>query len=262
MFRVLWNSRSALLANQEKMDAISNNMANSQTDGYKRVDTSFQDLVGESLDRLGYPTSKESIGKDINSTGTGVRSTVLTRDNTQGDLTETDNSTDFAIDGEGYFKLTSPNNQAVYSRVGEFQIDGSGRLTDSNGNILNINFDKGYNQNNVKFEKNNFNVTEDGKIMMKINGEQKEVGKIQLYNAVGDNSFVSVGSNLYVPDKNAKVVMTTNASVKQGFKENSNVDIGSEMAEMIVTQRAFELASKGIQTADQMWGIANNLRSK
>jgi flagellar basal-body rod protein FlgG len=263
MLRVLWTSRTALMANTEKMDAISNNMANAQTQGYKQVDVSFEDLVGESLDRLGYPASKASTLAGSNSTGTGVKTTNWVRDNTQGSLTNTGVSGDLAIDGDGYYQLTSPSNQKVYTRAGSFSADANGRLADSNGNLLNINFDKGYNSGNVKFTDNNYQVSENGDVLLKDNNNSsKKVGNIELYNVTGSNGFLSAGNNLYVPDANAKVYKSTNAAIRQGYTENSNVDIGSEMADMIVTQRAFELASKGIQAADSMWGIANNLKSK
>lgn len=262
MLRVLWSSKNAMDAMSDKMDAISNNMANLQTEGYKKVDVNFQDLVGESLDRLGYPNSKSSILNKTNFTGTGVRASDWIRQNTQGPLSETGNKSDFAIDGEGFFQLTTPKNETVYTRAGSFQIDGKGRLTDSNGDILKINFDKGYNSGNVKFTNDNYDVTENGDIVLKDKSGSKKVGNIPLYSAIGDNAFLSIGSNLYVPDKNVKVTKSTNASIRQGFIENSNVDVTTEMTDMIVTQRAFELASKGIKTADDMWGIANNLRSK
>lgn len=260
MQRILWTSKSAMIAKQEKMDTISNNIANSQTPGYKSVEVSFQDLVGESLDRIGYPVSKNSAGK--NTTGTGIKASDWVRDNTQGTLTETDQKGDLAIDGEGYFKLIGPNNQAVYSRAGNFSIDGNGRLADSNGNLLDIKYENGYNANNTKFTDDNYSVGENGDIFVNQNNETKKVGKIELYNAPGDNSFSSIGNNLYVPNSNAKVYKATDSSIRQGYVENSNVDMSSEMVDMIVTQRAFELASKGIKAADDMWGIANNLRSK
>jgi flagellar basal-body rod protein FlgG len=262
MLRVLWTSKTAMMANTEKMDAISNNLANVGTEGYKKVDLSFEDLVGESLDRLGYPASKDSIAKDANSTGTGVKTSNWTRDNSQGSLTETDNPGDLAIDGDGYFQLTTPSNKTVYSRAGSFQVDSSGRLTDSGGNLLNINYDKGFNSSNVKFTNDNFQITEKGEIVIKDKDSSKKVGKIDLYNVIGANGFLSAGSNLYVPDNNAQVFKSTNGAIRQGFTENSNVDVATEMTDMIVTQRAFELASKGIKAADDMWGIANNLRSK
>lgn len=201
MLRVLWTNKTALMANMEKMDVISNNLANSQMPGFKQENVSFQDLVGESLDRMGYPASKTSMGKDANSTGTGVRVTNLTRDNTQGTLNSTDRPGDLAIDGEGYLQLTSPSNQTLYSRGGSFSADSNGRLMDVNGNMLNINFDKGYNSGNVKFTDDNYQVTDSGNVLLKDKDSAIKVGNIGLYNAIGANGLLSVGGNIYVADK-------------------------------------------------------------
>lgn len=262
MLRVLWNSKSAMMANTEKLDAISTNMANTNTNGYKKVDVSFKDLVSESLDRNGYPLSNNKKGGNTPFTGTGVRASEWTRNNRQGDLNQTNNPTDFAIDGPGYFKVIRPNGEAAYTRVGNFQIDATGKLSDSNGNLLNIKYDKGYSKDNVKFSKDNYNVSENGDITIKVSGISKKIGSIPLFSANGDSSFKSVGDSLYVPEQGAAVYNVKNASIRQGFTENSNVDIASEMTEMIITQRAFELNAKGLKVADDMWGIANNLRSK
>ena len=253
-----------MIANAEKMDVISNNIANINTDGYKRIDISFKDLVSESLERKGYPISKDKYGKNLSYTGTGIKTSEGVRDNTQGDLKATGQSSDLAIDGLGYFGVTDRNNDTKYIRAGKFDADVNGTLVDSNGNKLNIDFDKGYNYNNVKLAKNNYVVKETGEIVI-INGStSNKVGKIPLYNSTGDKAFISIGENYYGLNNGSAVykVSEADASIKQGFTENSNVDLGEEMAQMIITQRAFELGSKGIKAADDMWGMANNLRSK
>lgn len=262
MLRILWNSKSAMMANTEKLDAISTNIANMNTNGYKKVDVSFKDLVNESLDRQGYPVSKGKNGENAPFTGTGVRTSEGIRDNSQGDLNQTNNPTDFAIDGSGYFKVIRPSGETAYTRVGNFAVDANGKLSDSNGNLLKINYDQGYSKDNVKFSKDNYNVSENGDITIKEGGTSKKIGSIPLFNANGDSSFKSIGDGLYAPDQNVQVYNVKNASIRQGFTENSNVDIASEMTQMIITQRAFELNSKGLKVADDMWGIANNLRSK
>jgi flagellar basal-body rod protein FlgG len=264
MQRIFWTSKSAMIANSEKMDVISNNIANVNTDGYKKIDVSFKDLISESMDRRGYPISKDKYGKNLSYTGTGIKTSDWVRDNTQGDLKETDQKSDFAIDGQGYFGVTDQNNATKYVRAGSFDVDGNGKLVDSNGNRLNIDFDKGYNYDNVKFSKSNYTVNDAGDVIVANGVISNKVGRIPLYNAVGDKAFSSLGENYYGLNSGAAVykVAPADASIKQGFTENSNVDIGEEMSQMIITQRAFELGSKGIKTADDMWGMANNLRSK
>jgi flagellar basal-body rod protein FlgG len=259
MFRVLWNGKSAMLANQEKLDSISNNLANVGTTGYKRVDVSFKDLVKESLDRQGYPVS------DKNSfTGTGVRTSSWVRDNTQGQLQQTNKASDMALDGEGYFRVTKSDGSVAYSRDGAFKIDSLGNLVDSKGNRLDIEYAAGYNKDNVsldeKMRDDNFRIDAKGTITLK--DSNVTVGQVPIYTATGSDAFTSVGDNIYVPKDGAQVVKSNNVDVLQGYLENANVDVGKEFSDMIITQRAFQLGSKAITTADEMWGMINNLKSR
>jgi flagellar basal-body rod protein FlgG len=262
MLRTLWNGKSAMMANQDKLDAISNNMSNASTDGYKRIEVNFKDLVSETLDRAGYPISDNANRKNAPFTGTGVKTSGWIRDDRQGNLLTTNKLTDLAIDGEGYFKLTMSNGQTAYSRAGKFDVDAAGNIVDSNGNILNINFNDGYSADNVKFTKDNFAVQEGGDIIINAGKEQFNVGKIQLYTAMGSDSMKSIGENLYVPNTGVQVTEVTSSGILQGLIEGSNVDLTKEMTDLLITQRAFELGSRSIKTADDMWGMANNLRGK
>jgi flagellar basal-body rod protein FlgG len=257
MFRILWNGKAAMNANQQKLEAISNNLANVGTTGYKRQEVSFKDLLSESLDRQGYPTEKTGAF-----TGTGVRTTSWNAEKSQGVLMDTGISSNLAIDGEGYFKVTTSDGSAAYTRDGNFKIDSQGTLVDSNGNKLSIDFDNGFSENSVKFTNDNFNIDDNGIVSLKNNNTFQRVGKISLFNAMGDNSMISIGQNLYLPSNDANLYTVTNADIKQGFVEGSNVDITEEFSEMILTQRAFELGSKSIKTADEMWGMINNLKGK
>lgn len=262
MLRILWNSKSAMIANQEKLDTISNNLANANTDGYKRVSVSFQDLVSETLSRQGYPTGNNTNNAKQQYTGTGVKTSGWIRDNKQGILLETQKSTDFAIDGEGFFKVTRNDGSTAYTRAGRFDTDSENKLVDANGSRVTILYNEGVNPDNVKYTRDNFSVSERGEVSIK--GEQgyQVVGRIPVYTAEGADAFRSVGENYYVPNQGTNVYEVAVPAVHQGFVEGSNVDMVSEMTDMMVTQRAFELGSRGIKTADEMWGMANNLRSK
>ena len=266
MLRLLENSRSAMMAEQEKLDSISNNMANVNTNGYKKLDVNFKDLVYESLDRKGYPVSKGEKGKAILQNGTGVRSSEWIRDNVQGQLTQTSLKTDLAIDGNGYFEVVKPDNSKAYTRAGNFLTDSSGTIVDQNGNRLSIIDDKGNDINKVngpyKFDKNNFSVDSHGVVTIKNGNISRPVGEIMVLDAVGDNSMISVGDNLFIPKPGTKIVKSRDYTVMQGYLELSNVDIATEMTEMLVTQRAFQLSSTTLKTADEMWQMANNLRGK
>ncbi|MDF2504515.1 flagellar hook-basal body complex protein [Clostridium sp.] len=260
MNRLMWTSRSAMNAQQQKLDAISNNIANMNTDGYKSERVQFSDLVSESMNRLGYPTNINN-NNGINNepqNGTGVRATDWIRDNSQGDLTQTNESTDLALDGSGYFKVTRPDGTAAYERSGDFNLDGNGRLVDKSGNILEVNFTNG----TVPLTRNNFIVSQDGTVSIKQPDRDVVAGKINVYDTIGEDSLTSIGNNLYTPKNGAQIFVSNNTNIMQGYTETSNVDITKEMTDMIAAQRAFELNTKSLTTADEMWGMVNNLKSR
>ena len=257
MMRILWNSKSAMNANQEKLDTISNNLANVNTTGYKKVETGFKDLLSESFDRLGYPVyDKESY------TGTGVKTAEWTRNNLQGNLLQTNLPTDIAIDGRGYFRVTTEDGSYAYTRDGEFRVDATGTLVTTEGYKLSINYENGYSAGNPALKGENINIDKDGNLYLKNGDTYNKIGTIPLYNAVGDNAFISAGENLYVPAEGVQINEETDGDLYQGYLEGSNVDMAQEFSDMIITQRAFQLASKGITTADEMWGMVNNMRSR
>jgi len=264
MLRLIWDSKSAMMAQQEKLDTISNNIANVNTNGYKKISTDFKDLVYETLDRNGYPVSPSTTAKAVLQNGTGVRVGEWTRDNTQGSLSQTSLSTDLAIDGTGYFEVTQPDNSKAYTRAGNFLTDASGTIVDEKGNRLSIVDANGNNINKVngpyKFGADNFKVDSNGAVTVKGSNGDKAVGKVQVFNFVGDNSMLSVGDNLFVPKPGTQVTQSKDYSVMQGYLEQSNVDIATEMTDMLMTQRAFQLSSTTLKTADEMWQMANNLR--
>jgi len=262
MLRLLWNSQSSMMAQQEKLDCISNNIANVNTNGYKKVNANFSDLVYESLDRKGYPVSTGT-GKPTIQNGTGVKVGEWTRDTTQGSLTQTGLTTDLAIDGEGYFEVVQADNSKAYTRAGNFQTDSSGTIVDENGNRLSIINNEGTNINTVdgsyKFQGNNFHVDSKGIVTIKNGNKDLAVGEIKISTVVGDDSMISVGDNLFKPKPGVNVTESKDYSVMQGYLEQSNVDITTEMTDMLMTQRAFQLSSNTLKTADEMWQMANNL---
>ncbi|QAT39971.1 flagellar hook-basal body complex protein [Clostridium sp. JN-9] len=266
MLRIFYNSRSAMMAQQDKLDSISNNIANVNTDGYKREDVSFKDLVYETLDRKGYPITNKPAEQKQTINGTGVRTGQWIRDTKQGNLNSTGLNTDFAIVGPGYFSVTTINGGTAYERNGSFDIDASGTLVDKQGNRINLNLTpagRAQLNNAGGFSKDNFNVNADGVIYLKgKNSTTVPIGKIDIYNAVGDNAFISVGDNLYTSAPGVQTFVQGDTKVKQGYLEGSNVDIAKEMTDMIVTQRAFELGSRGLKTADDMWGLVNSIRGR
>lgn len=257
MLRNLYTSKSGMYAQQHKLDSISNNLANATTMGYKRVDCGFKDLLSESLDRKGNPINDKNA-----SMGTGVKTTGFYRDDTQGMLEETLRSTDLSIDGEGYFRVDTSNGEAFYTRDGAFKIDAEGRLVDSLGNKVHMNYEQGYNEENVTLSNSNMLIDNNGGVFIKGTDTFTKVANIPTYTAVGNEAFESVSDNLFKPAEGINVVETTNNDIYQGLLEGSNVDMATEFTDMILTQRAFQLSSKSLTTADEMWGMINNMRSR
>ena len=255
MLTTLWTSKSGLNANQEKLDVISNNIANVNTTGYKKVNAGFKDLISSSLDEWGNPLNDKTA-----TVGSGVKAGNFTKDNSQGGLQTTNQKTDLALDGEGYFKVISSNGTEYYTRDGSFKLDSYGRLVTANGNILEVQYANGYSQNNTGLTADNFTINKKGEIFAENNGNFEKVGEIAVYTAVGNDAFTSVGYNLFKELNGVQVYRTLDADMYQGYLEASNVDLSQEMTDMIVTQRAFQLSSKGITAADEMWEMINNLR--
>ena len=255
MLTTLWTSKSGLNANQEKLDVISNNIANVNTTGYKKVNAGFKDLISSSLDEWGNPLNDKTA-----TVGSGVKAGNFTKDNSQGGLQTTNQKTDLALDGNGYFKVISSNGTEYYTRDGSFKLDSYGRLVTANGNILEVQYANGYSQNNTGLTDDNFTINKKGEIFAENNGNFEKVGEIAVYTAVGNDAFTSVGDNLFKELNGVQVYRTLDADMYQGYLEASNVDLSQEMTDMIVTQRAFQLSSKGITAADEMWEMINNLR--
>lgn len=255
MLTTLWTSKSGLNANQEKLDVISNNIANVNTTGYKKVNAGFKDLISSSLDEWGNPLNDKTA-----TVGSGVKAGNFTKDNSQGGLQTTNQKTDLALDGEGYFKVISSNGTEYYTRDGSFKLDSYGRLVTANGNILEVQYANGYSQNNTGLTADNFTINKKGEIFAENNGNFEKVGEIAVYTAVGNDAFTSVGDNLFKELNGVQVYRILDADMYQGYLEASNVDLSQEMTDMIVAQRAFQLSSKGITAADEMWQMINNLR--
>lgn len=267
MLRMLNNSKSAMMAEQEKLDCISNNIANVETNGYKRTDVNFSDLMYESLQRNGYPVS-EGLTKEP-MVGSGVKAGKWIRDNSQGIPTNTGCNTNFCINGDGYFRVTRADGSSAYTRCGDFNLNSQGEIVDKEGNRLEI---LGANGNNINspgngtsgtFKNDNFTVKSDGTVLVKNSkGTFTEAGKLNIYSPQGQEALRSVGDNLYETVNGAAMQVSKNATIMQGFVEGSNVDTAKEITEMLMTQRAFELGSRGLKTADDMWSMVNNIRGR
>lgn len=260
MYTLLYTNRSAMMAQQNKLDVISNNISNVNTIGYKKLNVQFEDLYNNSLERLGYPTSD---GASNLYAGSGVKSTKAFRQFTQGNFNETGANTDLAIDGSGFFRVYKHDGTEAYTRNGNFKVDATGLLVDNNGYKLSIVDGNGRELNNgrdLKLDTKNFNVDKDGRLLVKNVDGTTTTGLIKTYNSTGGDEMLSASESLFVPKNGVQMVETLDRNIMQGYVENSNVNMGQEMTDLIVTQRAFQLSSTGLKTVDEMWQMINNLR--
>lgn len=253
MYSILSTNKTGMSANQNKINIISNNIVNVNTTGYKKLEMEFQDLVRDTLNRDSYPVNNK------NSTiGTGVKTSNEVRNFTQGNLKETKLVSNMAIDGEGLFRVIRPYDTYVYTRNGEFNIDSTGKIVDDKGNILDIQFEGNNNYLNSGITSENFTVNKSGQVFA---GDNK-IGSIKLYVGESMDDFLAVGDNLFTPKDGSNIKISNKANIMQGYVETSNVDISQEITELIAIQRAFQLNSKGITVADDMWSMINNLQSR
>jgi len=256
MIKSLYNGRSGLTANQNKLNAISNNISNISTTGYKKIDVAFEDVYNEKINKRGLPVSDTD--PDALSRGSGVKADVTVRTYTQGSLTETGLQTDIAISGDGYFKLQDENGNVYYTRDGNFKLesytDQQGivhpRLVHNTGLLLTdeFNFPDGFD--------GSLSISSDGTVTSK--GDF--VGTLSVYDFASKDSLVSQGNNLFSSINGDIKLNTSQFSLKQGFLEGSNVDLSDELTDMLLTQRIYQMNSKTLDMANEMWKITNNLR--
>lgn len=253
MYNILRASTSGMIANQEKINIASNNIVNSQTTGYKKLDVGFLDLYTKSLESNYNPHSSNG-----SLTGTGTKIAEATRNMVQGPLKNTGIDTNLAIDGEGYFCLIRPDGSHCLTRNGDFSLDANGTLVDANGNRVDITYANGYNRGNVDLSDGKLNINKEGQIYL----DDKMVGRINLYVTEGTNDLISVGDSLFALKEGANMYAYNEADIRQGHVEMSNVNLSSEMTDLITVQRAFQFNSKGIKAVDEMWSMINNLQSR
>ncbi len=253
MIRSLWISKTGLDAQQTQMDVIANNLANVSTNGFKRSRAVFEDLLYQTLRQPGAQSSQQTQLPSGLQIGTGVRPVATERVFTQGNLQQTGNSKDVAIQGPGFFQVLMPDGTTAYTRDGSFQSDSQGQLVTSSGYQV---------QPNITIPANALSVTigRDGTVSVTQPGSSApvEVGSLQLATFINPVGLQSVGENFYVetfssgpPNINTPGIDGAGV-LSQGYVETSNVNVVEELVNMIQTQRAYEINSKAIQTSDQM----------
>ena len=253
MIRSLWISKTGLDAQQTQLDVISNNLANVSTNGFKRSRAVFEDLLYQTIRQPGAASSQQSnlpAGLQI---GTGVRPVATARLFTQGNLQQTGNSLDMAVNGQGFFSVQMPDGSTGYTRDGSFHVDANGNLVTSNGFTV---------QPAITIPANAQSVTvaADGTVSVVQPGSATpaNVGSLQITTFMNPAGLQAIGQNTYIETAasgtpNAGTPGSTGrGSIQQGYVETSNVNVVEELVSMIATQRAYEINSKAIQTSDQM----------
>ena len=245
MLLSIYTGRSGMVAQQEKMTTLSNNIANSNTNSYKKVDVSFSENLGQITNqRNGLPfTSENPIFQ-----GGGVRASNIFRNFNEGPFIQTGIDTDISIAGEGYFKVINANGEEFYTRDGSFNIDVNGNFVHSaSGMKLEV---EGF---KPQYVKQPVLISKDGTISY----EENIIGKVNVYDFAYKNSMISKGDNVFTAGDRP---IDTNGEVVQGYIEGSNVNMVDELTNMITVQRSYEFNSRSIKSADEMWQLANNLK--
>ncbi len=253
MINSLWISKTGMEAQQTQLDVISNNLANSSTTGFKRASAVFEDLMYQNLRQVGSNTSEQSQLPTGLQLGLGVRTVATSRSFAQGNLQQSGNKLDVAIQGNGFFQVTMPDGTTNYTRDGSFQVDAQGRLVTSSGLPI---------ANGITIPPNATSVAiaADGTVSAQVPGNTapQNVGTIALANFVNPAGLDPKGQNLFAESVASGQPNSGTpggnglGSLMQGFLETSNVNVVQELVTMIQTQRAYEMNSKAIQTSDQM----------
>ena len=259
MLRALYSAAAGMQSQQMNLDVISNNLANANTTGYKATKLQFQDLLYENIKEAG---SQQGGGNMLPSSlqiGQGSVPVATERSFTQGDLTQTGNNLDLAIQGQGFFQVQMPDGTLAYTRDGSFKTDSQGRIVTSDGYPVQGGFSP------VPAGTTGITITASGAATYTTASGSTNF-QIQTARFTNPGGLDAVGHNLYeeTPASGTAELGTpaTNGfgEIEQGSLELSNVSVVQEMVNLIMAQRAYEVNSKAVQAADEMLQESNNLQ--
>ncbi len=261
MFRSLATAASGMEAQQTRLDVTANNIANVSTNGFKKGRAEFADLVYQQLRPAGAPTGDGTTAPSGTEVGLGTRLVSTAREQSQGELHQTGNPLDLAIEGHGFLPVTLPSGETGYTRNGAMQLSAEGRLVTSEGYAIG-------GEISVPPEAQSISIAVDGTVSAKIPGETQaiELGKIQLATFVNPSGLEAQGGTLF-KETTASGAAVLGApgeggagTLRQGMLEVSNVNVVTEMIDLIAGQRAYEINSRVIKAADDMLGQTAQLR--
>ncbi|HXE43720.1 MAG TPA: flagellar hook-basal body protein [Conexibacter sp.] len=245
MLEGLYSAAAGMAAQQERIDGISNDLANASTTGYKSVRIGFRDLL--------YSAQGNGAGPTV-AAGAGAAASIFGRSQEQGAIQTTDQPLDLAIEGPGYFQVTRADGSTALTRDGSLRLDALGRLTTQDGDILQppITVPRGTTAEQLS-------IGSDGTVRI---GAGRALGRIQLVNVPAPDGLQPLGGNLFAANAASGQPSAAGASttLRQGALEGSNVDIGDAMVDMMDAQRTFQMASKAIQMQDQMLEVADQVK--
>jgi len=253
---------TGMQAQQTNVEVISNNLANMTTTGYKRRRAEFQDLIYQSLRRVG--SNSSDAGTVVPSgaqVGLGVRTAAIYSINEQGNLQQTSNTLDLAIQGNGYFQVTTPTGGKAFTRDGTFALGADGTLVTADGYTVQPGLQ-------VPTAATGVTINTSGQVQVTLAGQAapQTVGQLQLAIFANEAGLDAQGGNLFVQTSASGAPVAGNpgtagfGTVMQGFIETSNVNVVSEITNLISAQRAYEMNSKVITSSDEMMSTLTNLR--
>jgi flagellar basal-body rod protein FlgG len=256
----LFTATTGMNAQTLNMAVIANNLANVSTTGFKKSRADFQDLLYQTLKVPGSPTSDTTKSPTGIQVGLGVKPAAVTKIFTEGDIVQTGNTLDLAIEGSGFLQVIMPNGVTAYTRAGNLKLDGEGRICTSDGYPIQPEI-------TIPPDAEKLTISQSGLVSATLGNESTstQLGNIELAEFVNDAGLLSIGNNLFRETEasgNAAIgVPGTNGigTVLQGYVENSNVNLVEELTAMITAQRAFEVNSKVVTTSDQMMSAVNQM---
>jgi flagellar basal-body rod protein FlgG len=253
---------TGMQAQQTNVEVISNNMANMTTTGFKRRRAEFQDLIYQNLRRVGSDSSDSgTVVPSGAQVGLGIKTAAIYRINEQGNLQQTSNTLDMAIQGNGYFQVTTPTGDTAFTRDGTFALAADGTIVTADGYMVQPGLQ-------VPAAATGVTINTSGQVQVTLAGQTapQTVGQLQLAVFANEAGLDAQGGNLFVQTAASGDPVTGNpgtagfGSVMQGFVETSNVNIVTEITNLITAQRAYEMNSKVITSSDEMMSTLTNLR--
>lgn len=261
--RLVGTAASGIRAQQVAIDTIGNNMANANTPGFKANQSNFAEALSTEV-RSGNVKTGGNTGSATLGVGAGVIYSASGTNFQQGTLAPTDRPLDLGINGSGFFQVKTPDGKTGYTRVGAFQVDGSGQLADMQGNVVLPSI-------SIPSEATELSVASNGEITGVIAGVKKIVGQISLAGFQNSEGLLRNGNTLFVPTVNSGAPQvgqpgSTTAgnqvlgAIRGQSLEQSNVDLASTMTDLMQVQRAYQVNARLVSDGDKMWGIANTMR--